>query len=110
MKVFISQPMKDRKAADIQTEREEIKGRIREEFGEDVEFIESYFNDYNPKEGSIPIKYLSKSIEAMADADLVYFADGWQDARGCRIENAIAIEYGLDLIECYKNCRRKVIK
>ena len=110
MKVFISQPMNGRTAADIQTEREEIKGRIREEFGEDVEFIESYFKDYNPTDGSIPIKYLSKSIEALADADLVYFAEGWDKARGCRIENEIAIEYGLDVIERYKNCRRKVIK
>ena len=110
MKVFISQPMKDRKAADIMTEREEIKGRIREEIGEDVEFIESYFNDYNPTGKCIPMKYLARSIVAMADADLVYFAEGWEDARGCRIENQIAIEYGLDVIECYKNCRRKVIK
>ena len=110
MKVFISQPMNGRAEADIITEREKIKGRIREEFGEHVEFIDGYHQDYIPTEGSIPIKHLAKRIEALADADLVYFAEGWDKARGCRIENEIAIEYGLDVVECYKNCRRKVIK
>lgn len=109
MTVFISQPMKDRKSADIMMEREEIKGRIREEFGEDVEFIESCFGS-DALRAKTELAFLGNGIRAMADADLVYFADGWEDARGCRIVNQIAIEYGLDVIECYKNCRRKVIK
>lgn len=30
-----------------------------------------------------------------------YFAKGWEDARGCRIENQCAIEYGIEVIEDY---------
>ena len=58
----------------------------------------SYFEDYNPKEGSIPLKYLSKSLELLADADVAYFCSGWDTARGCRIEHQCAVEYGIDRI------------
>ena len=47
-KLFISQPMRDK--------------------------FESYFPDYNPSNGCVPIKYLSKAIEMLADA--AYFCKG----------------------------------
>lgn len=34
-----------------------------------------------------------KSLELMADADVVYFAEGWQKARGCRLEYECARAY-----------------
>lgn len=34
----------------------------------------------------------------LADADVIYFADGWEDARGCVIEHECAIRYGLNII------------
>lgn len=42
-------------------------------------------------------------MELLADADVAYFARGWESARGCRIENQCAIEYGIDTIEDYTN-------
>ena len=48
-------------------------------------------------------KDLAKSLELLADADVAYFAKGWESARGCRIENQCAIEYGIDTIEDYTN-------
>ena len=45
-------------------------------------------------------KYLlAKSIEAMSKADAVVFMKGWQEARGCRIEHQIAIDYGKFVME-----------
>lgn len=35
----------------------------------------------------------------MADADLVYFAKGWEDARGCMIERECAVQYGVPILE-----------
>lgn len=35
----------------------------------------------------------------MAKADVVVFAKGWEAARGCRIEHAVAEEYGLTIFE-----------
>lgn len=48
-----------------------------------------------------PLWFLGKSLELLAGADIAYFAKGWQDARGCKIENTCAIEYGIPVIEDY---------
>lgn len=47
---------------------------------------------------SPPIYYLGKSLEKMAEVDLVYFAKGWEAYRGCRIEHEVAKSYGLDIL------------
>ena len=31
-------------------------------------------------------------------ADCVYFAKGWEDARGCRIEHFVAAAYGAEIM------------
>lgn len=101
VKVFISQPMKGKTEEEILKVREKAIASIKRNCGEDVEILDSYFEDYNPDAGCIPLKYLAKSLEILADADIAYFAKGWQDARGCRIENECAIEYGIEIIEDY---------
>lgn len=47
---------------------------------------------------NIPLCYLAKSLENMSLCDVAYFCDGWEDARGCRIEHEVAEAYGLDII------------
>ena len=47
---------------------------------------------------NIPLCLLAKSLEYMSLCDAVYFCDGWEDARGCRIEHDAAEEYGLECI------------
>ncbi len=37
--------------------------------------------------------YLAKSVEKMAEADLVFFVNNWQDFRGCSAERKIAESY-----------------
>ncbi|MGL5718864.1 MAG: hypothetical protein ACRCX2_38030 [Paraclostridium sp.] len=99
VKVFISQPMNDRTYGDIIDERnkaiEIIKEQFKRQSGE-VEIIDSYFEDYNPSKGCIPLKYLAKSLELLADADLALFVGDWQKARGCKIEHECAKAYGID--------------
>lgn len=119
IKLFISQPMKDRTQEEILKEREEIiahckdqlaKGRFGVEFdkNEELTVLESYFEDYKPEGGCVALKYLAKSLELLADADIAYFAKGWDQARGCKVENTCAIEYSIPLVvEDYKNCRIK---
>lgn len=98
MKYFISQPMKGKNEKEIKQEREQIIQEIKIQEPE-AEIIESYFEDYNPDTGCIPLKFLSKSIEMLADADIAYFAKGWQNARGCKIEHDCAIAYDIVVIE-----------
>lgn len=98
-KVFLSQPMRGKTEEDILREREEMIRFIESEFSPEIEILDSYFEDYNPENGCIPLKYLSKSLDILADADLAVFAEGWQDARGCRVEHICAVEYGITVIE-----------
>ena len=101
IKVFISQPMNGKTNEEILAVREKAIDSAKKNLGDDVEVIDSYFEDYNPENGCVPLKYLSKSLELLADADIAYFAKGWEDARGCRIENQCAIAYGIEVIEDY---------
>ena len=94
MKVFISQPMNGKDEQTILKERAKMISRIKEQYP-DAEILESYFEDYKPSTGNVALKCLSKSLELLADADEAWFAPGWQNARGCRIENDCAIAYGI---------------
>ena len=67
--------------------------------GEPVEVIDSFFQ--NAPVDARPLWFLGKSLELLSTADIAYFAKGWEDARGCRIENQCAIEYGIEVIEDY---------
>lgn len=100
MKVFISQPMNGKTDEEILKERNQAIEKIKKQY-EDVEIIESYFEDYNPSDGNTPLKYLSKSIELLADADVALFLDGWNKARGCRIEHECCIQYGIKFVEFF---------
>jgi len=35
----------------------------------------------------------------LSTADVAYFAEGWDEARGCKIEHECAVEYGINRIE-----------
>ena len=94
IKLFISQPMRGRSDAEIQQERDRIFRKVFEELGEPVELIDSYFRGYDDEH---PLVLLGRSIELMAGADLVYFARGWEEARGCRIEYTCAEAYDKDM-------------
>lgn len=91
-KIFISQPMNGKTTEEIENERNYIIERLGE--NESVEIIDSFFKD-KPYEAS-PLWYLGESIKLMSEADVVFFCDGWQTARGCQIEHDCALEYGID--------------
>lgn len=89
MKIMISQPMKGKTEEQIRIEREELVKRLTEE-GHEV--VDTVFDDFQNGQAT-PLHYLAKSIEAMSKVDAVIFMQGWEDARGCRIEEQCAREY-----------------
>ena len=95
-KVFISQPMRGKTSEEILTERKRITEEIQNLIG-DHEVLDTYFDDFG--ECSKPLQYLAKSLWMLADADCAYFAPGWQDARGCRIEHDSAVNYGITVLK-----------
>jgi len=48
---------------------------------------------------NVPLCFFAKSIESMSKCQLAYFAYGWEFARGCRLEHAVAESYGLVIVE-----------
>lgn len=101
MKLFISQPMRGKTKEEILAEREKAIESASRHFNERPEVIDSYFENA-PADGNVPLWCLAKSLELLSTADVAYFARGWEEARGCRIENTCAIEYGIDVIEDYR--------
>ncbi|MDU3411011.1 hypothetical protein [Clostridium sp.] len=99
-KIFISQPMRGLTDEEILKTREEIRLKAEKTIGEPVELIDSFISDY-PGEinKQIPVWYLGKSIQLLSQADIAYFGGDWRNARGCKIEHEVAIQYGIDRIE-----------
>lgn len=98
-KLFISQPMKGKSDEDILKERETAIKKVEAVFVEPIEVIDSFFQ--NAPADARPLWFLGKSLELLSTADVAYFAPGWEDARGCRIENQCAVEYGIEIIQDY---------
>ena len=97
MKVFISQPMNGKSNEEIEAIREDIVNDFKEIYKEKVVILDSFFK--NAPHDAKPVWFLGKSLEIMSEADVVYFAKGWENARGCRIEHTVAKEYGLKIME-----------
>lgn len=95
-KLFVSQPMRDRTPEDIKAERAAALLCAQELADEQYTLIDSYFGD--AAKGLSALGCLAKSLELLAQADAVYFADGWETARGCIIEHDCAVQYGLNII------------
>lgn len=98
-KLFISQPMRGKTDEEILAIREKAVRSAEKHLGEKVEVIDSFFQ--TPPAEATPLWYLGKSLELLATADVAFFANGWENARGCKIENQCAIEYGIMVIEDY---------
>ena len=97
-KLFISQPMRDKTDEEIKAERAEIVNRVTERFGE-VEVIDSFIEENAPGNANSGLWYLGKSLELLSVSDCAYFAKGWQNYRGCKMEHECAVQYGIDVVE-----------
>jgi hypothetical protein len=95
MIAMISQPMKNKSVDEINKEREDL-AKVLEEQGYDV--LDTVLSESDVKEDD-PLYYLAKSIEFLAEADIIVFMKGWEEARGCRIEHQIAKEYNKEIME-----------
>lgn len=95
-KLFISQPMKDKTDEEILEVREQVIKLATEFLGEEVEVIDSFFK--NAPIDARPLWFLGKSLELLSTADAVYFAKGWENYRGCKIEHECAVAYGIEII------------
>lgn len=96
-KLFVSQPMAGKTDEEILSVRKLAVKQVQERIGEDVEVIDSFFQEHPTFDK--PLKYLAASIALLADADIAYFAKDWGKARGCEIERICALAYGIEILD-----------
>lgn len=96
MNVFISQPMNGRSTEEIECEREELVKDLKKYLGEDINILDTIFHF---AEDVPSLVYLGRSLEVLAKADLAVFMDGWENARGCKIEHQAAKDYDIPTLE-----------
>jgi len=102
-KIMISQPMNGLTHEQITEARNRFLEYAKKE---GLTVVNTYFTDeYYSKESmiqrgvvQIPLSFLAKSIQNMSLCHKAYFAKGWENARGCKIEHEIAKQYGLEII------------
>ena len=95
---MISQPMQGLSEEEIERTRDTA---IRNLQARGYQVLNTLFtNDElpGPLGGQIPIRFLNKSIATMSRCSAVYFCKGWTNARRCRIEHAVATEYGIPIL------------
>ena len=102
-KVMISQPMRGKTNEEIKKEREGLIFAIENTGGEYLDSV------LDISEERTPLFYLSKSIEYLDEADVIYFMPGWEKSRGCKIEFECAKAYG-KFIKCFDEEEMKIIK
>ena len=95
-KLFISQTLRGKSDDELLAERSNAIQAAKDALGEDVELIDSFFGT---SDMSHALEYLGESLKLLAKADIAYFARGWNEARGCKIEHQCALEYGIHTIE-----------
>ena len=93
MKIMISQPMKGKTNEQIRKEREKIVEKLQ---NGGWEVVDTVFEDA-PTDEDMAIYMLSQSIRYIGKVDALYFMNGWEKARGCKIEHEVAVEYGKDV-------------
>lgn len=96
MKVMISQPMNGKTEEQIKEERQMIVDKFNKMH---IDVIDTLFTEEAPQDCNVAVYYLGKSISAMKDIDALYMCDNWFNARGCRIENQVAREYGIKILD-----------
>lgn len=109
MKAMIVQPMAGKTDQEIMDARNRAKKQL-EDIGYEV--VNSLFNmdeDWLRATGTVhvPVLYLGESLKVMSRCHAVYFCAGWESARGCMIEHAVATEYGL--LTMYENSDQPAI-
>lgn len=103
MKAMFSQPMAGKTQEEIKETREKAIKEL-EKMGYEIIntlFTDEWYSTESMKERgveNIPLCFLAKSLENMSLCNAAYFAKGWENTRGCKIEHDTAVAYGLKII------------
>ena len=96
MIVFISVPMNGYSPEWIEDTLNRISVNLYKEYG-NITIVDGRSS------GAAGVKYrdvwlLGKALCNLSVADAAYFANGWQDARGCCVEHLTCEKYGIKIL------------
>ena len=94
MKIMISQPMRGKSVEQIKAERADVERALRAK----GHFVEDSIVTLAPDTKNIPLWCLGYAFQVISDCDAVLFMDGWEEARGCRMEMEACKQYGVPVI------------
>lgn len=95
MRVMISQPMRGLSADQIRENRAAVVAALE---AEGHEVVDTVFTETPPENGNQALWCLGKALQVMSTVDAVYFMDGWERARGCRVEYEACRRYPLGIL------------
>lgn len=99
IRVFISQPMNGKTNEEIKMDRDAAIRSIRLRYPRAI-CPQTYIGtDPSAIVVNDGVWYLAMSLEILSQCDAIYMVEGWENARGCRIEREVALSYGLTEIE-----------
>ena len=103
MKAMLSQPMNGKTEEEIVATRERAIAALESKGYEIVNtlFTDEWYSDAKCKERgviNIPLMFFASSITNMSLCHAAYFCKGWENARGCILEHAVAKAYGLTIL------------
>lgn len=80
----------------IIAERNAITQELNTMIPDDVVIVDSFFRQA-PHHAN-PLWFLAKSLELLSTADAAYFADHWDEHRGCKIEHDACKYYNIKIL------------
>ena len=92
-KVFVSMPMRGKGKEEIAKEQERVLKLALGVLGIEGELAKSYLGEGHVNH--TPLENMGESLKRMSGVDLVVFAKGWENARGCCIEHTCAQKFGI---------------
>lgn len=97
MLVMISMPMDGELSSTVKLKMEKLTNQFKKLH---IDVLDTYFEEDPPEYyNNKGLYYMARSIEAMAKCDAVYFAKGWQNSKGCRMEREIAKAYTMKILD-----------
>lgn len=93
MNVYISVPMTGRTVKEVEKDIRAAKKDFP--FGGRKTKYFSNLDLFKKGQDVDPILCLSEALQTMSSCDAIYVCPGWKDSKGCRIEIATALIYGI---------------
>lgn len=97
MKVFLSHKMSNVSIEEVYKIRKDAEEYLKSKYGDNIEIIDNY-NHYDAPDGVGSLWHLGRSIQQLEEADYIYFCNGNDDTKGCKVEKLITELYNIKVL------------